>query len=65
MKNPEKMTRPFRHTAETPLRGEETRISGFFRHEVPILAGRQALGPLCTVGFRGKIPLTLPSPTAC
>ena len=37
----------------------------FFRHEVPILAGCQAVGPLCTVGFRGEIPLGLPSPTAC
>jgi hypothetical protein len=24
----------------------------FFRHEVPILAGCRAVGPLCTVGFR-------------
>ena len=37
----------------------------FFRHEVPILAGCQAVGPLCTVGFRGEIPLGLSSPTAC
>jgi hypothetical protein len=36
----------------------------FVRHEVPILAGCQAVRPLCTVDFRGGFPLGLPSPTA-
>jgi hypothetical protein len=31
----------------------------FFRHEVPILAGCRAVGPLCTVGLRGEIALGL------
>ena len=31
----------------------------FFRDEVPILAGCQAVGPLCPVAFRGEIPLGL------
>ena len=35
------------------------------RHEVPILAGCRAVGPHCTMSFRGEIPLGLPSPTAC
>jgi hypothetical protein len=37
----------------------------FFRHEAAILAGHQTVGPLCTAGFRGEIPLGLPSSTAC
>jgi len=37
----------------------------YFRHEVPILAGGRAVGPLCTMGFRGEVALGLPSPTAC
>jgi len=37
----------------------------FSRREVAMLAGRQAIGPLCTLGFRGKIPLGLPSPKSC
>src|SRR6266404_4245642 len=37
---------------------------GSFRHEVPILAGCRAVGPLCIPGFRGEIPLELPSPKA-
>jgi hypothetical protein len=28
-------------------------------------AGCQVVGPHCTVGFPGEIPLGLPSPTAC
>jgi len=39
-------------------------FQALFRHEVSSLAGCQAVGPLCTVGFRGEIPRGLPSPTA-
>ena len=54
----EKMNPPFQQTAGTPLRGEKTDF-GSFRHEVPISAGCRAVGPLCTVGFRGEVPLGL------
>jgi len=37
----------------------------FFRHEVRILAGCQTVDPICTVDFRGEIPLGLPNPPAC
>jgi hypothetical protein len=37
----------------------------FSRHEVASLAGSQAIGRLCTVGFQGEIPLELQSRTAC
>ena len=37
----------------------------FFRHEVPILAGCPGGWPSLRGGFRGEIPLGLPSPTAC
>jgi hypothetical protein len=47
------------------LRGEKHGFWVFFRHEVPVLAGCRAVGPLYTVGFRGEISLGLPSPTAC
>jgi len=39
-----KQTCPFRQAAGTPLRGEELEFWALFRHEVPILAGCQAVG---------------------
>jgi hypothetical protein len=43
---------------------KKTGIFGLFSARSAILAGCQAVGPRCTLGFRGEIPLGLPSPTA-
>jgi hypothetical protein len=62
MKNPRKMTA----FSDMLLKLRFAEKHAFrFRHEVAIVAGCQAVGLLCTVGFREKIPLRLPSLTAC
>ena len=65
---PKKVNLPFNPAAAgLKLRFAEKKreLRVFFWHEVPILAGCHAVGPVCTVGFRGEIPLGVPSPTAC
>ena len=72
MKNPRKNEPPLLNPPDAGLKlrfaEKENGFLVFFRHEVPILVRQppdQTVGPLCTVGFRGEIPLGLSSSTAC
>jgi hypothetical protein len=53
-----------RAVAMFPFSRPNSQVGILSRREVPI-AGCQVVGPHCTAGFSGEIPLGLPSPTAC